>query len=104
MMNSRPVLREVIKITESDDAVDTDEATTLEQIALSLQRIEVSLSSRREEINLLESINSSLNTYTINIILGVFFLLAFGTLALFLFSDQISSIMQVMRDLPLVTR
>ncbi|TCL06020.1 hypothetical protein EZJ58_4244 [Sodalis ligni] len=101
MINARPVLLEVTHITEE---TDSDETATLEQIALSLQRIEASLASRQRELKLLESINASLNSYTINMILGVFFLLAFGTLALYFFSDRLFSIMQVMQDLPLVTR
>jgi len=101
MINARPVLLEVTHIAEDNDA---DNTATLEQIAASLQRIEISLSSRQQELTLLESINSSLNSHTINMILGIFFLLAFGTLALYFFSDQLFSIMQVVRDLPLVPR
>ncbi len=101
MMIAPPVLLEVTHLTEEKDS---DETATLEEIALSLQRIEASLASRQRELKLLESINASLNSYTINMILGVFFLLAFGTLALYFFSDRLFSIMQVMRDLPLVTR
>ncbi len=101
MMIARPVLLEVKHRAEEKDA---DGEATLEQIALSLQRIETSLASRRQELKLLESINSSLHSFTINMIFGIFFLLAFGTLALYFFSDQLFSIMQVMRDLPLVTR
>ncbi len=102
MINARPVLLEVTHIAEEDK--DADDAATLGQIASSLQRIEISLASRQQELKLLESINSSLHNYTVNMILGIFFLLAFGTLALYFFSDQIFSIMQILRDVPLVTR
>ncbi len=101
MINARPVLLEVTHIAEDKDA---DDAATLEQIASSLQRIEISLAARQQELKLLESIHSSLNNHTINMILGIFFLLAFGTLALYFFSDQIFSMMQILRDVPLVTR
>ena len=100
MNYTRPVLLEMEPVDKPDKADDT---ATLEQITMALERIETLLASRQREVNLLESINTSLNTYTLNIILSLFFLLAFGTLALYFFSDQFSSMLIILRNLPLVS-
>lgn len=101
MINTRPVLLEVPPIGEFDNADDT---ATLEHMAIRLERIETLLVARQQEVNLLESINTSLNTFTLNLILSIFFLLAFGALALYFFSDQLSAMMLIMRDLPLINK